>query len=378
MRKLTDKTISALRPKAQTWEKQAPTCPGLSLRISPRGKKSWSLRYRDNGKQWRKTIGVWPSMSADQARAVAGKKPMYNPLTLAELVEEYLQRWSRPRRRTTREDERVLVGVVLPFFGSTTPAASIRRRNLTQWLDSMVAEGKRAACNRYWSHFRRCLRWAVEVDILDVDPTAGVRAVVRELPRERLAQPEEVRLLWHGLMERSPSAQHAVRVVFATGLRVGEVLGGRWDDINEDAWIIPATETKARRSHTVPMTGFLQQLLKDVKADLLGEAYLFPGRAGGHVRSQTVGQAISRCLPELEDFRIHDARRLVGTWMAENGVALEVISALLGHTPSGITQRHYLHRQALLPRMRNALVAWQGRLQEILDESEDRRRGALG
>ena len=48
--------------------------PGLALRVSPAGKKSWTLRYRTNeGQQRRLTLGPYPSVSLSQARDMARK-----------------------------------------------------------------------------------------------------------------------------------------------------------------------------------------------------------------------------------------------------------------------------------------------------------------
>jgi len=260
--------------------------------------------------------------------------------------------------------------VLIPFFGADLLANEIRRRDLSRWLDSMVVEGKRAAANRYYTIARRCFNWSVEVDLLDHSPTVGVRLPIRELPRERLITSDEVKALWNGL-PKSPASQHAVRITLATALRIGEVVGARREKIDKDAWIIPATSTKARRVHVVPMTPMLERLLKDAQKDLMGGEYVFPtpqSSANGHLRARTVGQSIRKWLPQLTDVRVHDIRRLVGSFMAQTGVAMEVIQGVLGHARSGVTQLHYIHQEALVPRMRDALEAWQDRLQEILDE----------
>jgi integrase len=350
--------------------------PGLELRVTPSGVKSWSLRHRSaDGKQFRRTLGTWPVLTADAARRAATQVEEQDnrdkPLTLEQLIEEYLERWARPKRMTHRESERVLKGEVLPWFGAHTLAQNIQRRDLARWIDFLAIERQlTAGVVRYYGHFRRCLRWAVEVDLLSADPSAGVRLPIREWPREKLITPDEVRALWNGLPQ-SPTVQYAVRVVLSTSLRIGEVLSAQWSNIGDGAWIVPATATKARRPHVVPLTPFLIALLAEVKAELLGEVFLFPSPqapAREHLRSRTVSQGIRKWQPGLSGLRIHDVRRLVGTYLAQTGHSLEVVQGVLGHSPQGVTMRHYLAREALVPRMKDALVAWQDRLQQILDE----------
>ncbi len=283
-RRINDDRIAKLATKPKQYALTIPTTPGLQIRVSPGGRKAWSLRYQDvDGKQKRRTLGTFPEMSLSEAETAA-KTPQEcsRVLTLEELVKDYLKRWAKPRRATWREDERVLTGRVLDHFGRRTLAAAIKRRDLAAWLDTMVEEELNAAVARYYGHFRRCLRWAVEVDILDADPTTGVRLPVKEAARERMITDEETRLLWHGLKVRSPSAQHAVRLCLATGLRIGEVVSARWEHVGPDVWTVPATATKAKRQHLVPVSRFLRSLLDDLPS---GTGFLFnsPTAASGHM-----------------------------------------------------------------------------------------------
>lgn len=69
MRKaLTDKTLEALKPQIRRYEVHDLYCPGLSVRVSPEGRKSFSVRYRYGVKQKRLTIGVYPRMPLAKAR----------------------------------------------------------------------------------------------------------------------------------------------------------------------------------------------------------------------------------------------------------------------------------------------------------------------
>ena len=69
-------------------------------------------------------------------------------------------------------------------------------------------------------------------------------------------------------------------------------------------------------------------------------------------------------------FTSHDLRRSAATYMAEMGIALDVIAAVIGHESSGdkdirILRRHYVHTD-LLERKANALQTWSDRLRGIV------------
>lgn len=68
-----DEHIDSLRPKKQRYHIQHPDVPGLELRITSRGTKSWSLRHRpdDCDRQARATLGQWPKVTEQSARKKA-------------------------------------------------------------------------------------------------------------------------------------------------------------------------------------------------------------------------------------------------------------------------------------------------------------------
>ena len=71
---LTDAAIRALAPPTSgRLELQDMRCPGLELRVTANGAKSWSFRYRDRttGKTERKTLGRYPDLSLARAREIA-------------------------------------------------------------------------------------------------------------------------------------------------------------------------------------------------------------------------------------------------------------------------------------------------------------------
>jgi hypothetical protein len=58
--RFTDRSISALKPKAQRYEKWEDGRTGFGVRVSTRGRKSWLYMYRFGGKARRMTLGTYP------------------------------------------------------------------------------------------------------------------------------------------------------------------------------------------------------------------------------------------------------------------------------------------------------------------------------
>ncbi len=70
---LTDPGIEKIgkAPRGQRIERFDAGAPGLCLRITDKGAKSWSVYYRLNGKHQRMTIGTWPGIGVARARDLA-------------------------------------------------------------------------------------------------------------------------------------------------------------------------------------------------------------------------------------------------------------------------------------------------------------------
>ena len=133
--KLTDSKIRGLRGHTRRyieWDEGS----GLGVRVSPVGRKSFVFMYRFDGKARMMTIGTYPKLTLAEARTKAAtakeevskgndpgkslvekKREDRKAPTVEGLVEEYLEKWAKPRKRTWKEDERILYKDVIPLIG---------------------------------------------------------------------------------------------------------------------------------------------------------------------------------------------------------------------------------------------------------------------
>jgi len=180
----TDAKVRAIKPgnvRSVVWEDGS---TGLGVRISPQGRKTWIYMYRFSGKPRMMTLGVYPALSLvdarlKQAEARSTLEKGYDPgaeivvanranreaLTVSNLVEEYLEKWARPRKRTAKEDERMLRKDVIPAWGNRK-AKDITRRDILTLLDSLLDRGATTTANRTLAVIRKMFKFAVGRDIL--------------------------------------------------------------------------------------------------------------------------------------------------------------------------------------------------------------------
>jgi integrase len=376
-----------------------PASPGLRLRVTPAGRKSWLYRYRLKAGGTRREIklGEYPGVSLQDARLrwrevrdqrdrgldpqvergaalearraaerAEAEAAVRNGLTFARLADAFLTAVSTVGnadfKKSWREDQRILNRYFQPTLGHR-PALEIAKADIAAVLEPLRKAGKNVQANRCLACVRRLYRWGTEADVLPAphDPTLGLKNR-REQAKERHLSAEELRAFL-GWLEAGNPAHDALRMILLTGQRPGEVCGMHGRDVKGDVWTIP--ETKNGRRQTV-------FLAPEAAATVEGRAgWVFPARTGsGHVRVDRLSKVTRDASAELglEGFTPHDLRRTMATWLGEELVADRVIRRILNHMEGGVTQ---VYQRAKLDRgAREAWARWARSLEESMSVSD--------
>ena len=274
------------------------TVPGLALRVTEHGNRSWCFHYRSprDGKRARATIGNYPATSLASARGKAlearghvdaGQDPRLvlagqatAGLTVAGLVDAYLADPERAAIRSKAEIERRLRKNVVPVIGEVK-LAELRRRDARNVTDTILRRGKKAEATRVFEDLRSMVRWAVQNEYLDANPLDGMNKPAEPTSRNRVLGDSEIRTLWNGLpkaLARSVQCQRIIKLCLVTGQRVGEVAGMVPTEIDLKAreWRLPANRTKNDHAHVVPLSDLAIEIIKEAVADAGDGAALFP------------------------------------------------------------------------------------------------------
>lgn len=128
-----------------------------------------------------------------------------------------------------------------------------------------------------------------------------------------------------------------------TGARRANVLAMRWVDLNLDLgiWTIPGEVSKNSNTLTVPLTSAVRTLLtrrKSEKFDAGDSPYVFPAKsATGYMSPPTKRWKSLLAEAKIDNLRLHDLRRSLGSWAAISGTSLPVIGKMLGHRSAEAT-----------------------------------------
>ena len=145
----------------------------------------------------------------------------------------------------------------------------------------------------------------------------------------------------------------------ATGLRRGELLGLKWEDldlvrgemrirrqvvrINGEVVEAPLKTKNAYR--TLPLSEDTVGILKIQKQKADGSPWVFPSPTGRPISPDSVLHMLHRVLKRagLPMVRFHDLRHTFATLALQNGVDVKTVSGMLGHFSAGFTLDTYAH-----------------------------------
>ena len=162
------------------------------------------------------------------------------------------------------------------------------------------------------------------------NPAKGIERF-KEKSRERFIQKNELPRFFEALaVEPNTIARDCILLCLLTGARRSNVQAMRWKELELDKgiWVIP--DTKSGEKLTVPLVPMAIEILRGREDSESEWVFPGPGRTGHLVELKNVWARIIR-VAELEDLRLHDLRRTLGSWQAITGASLAVIGKSLGH-----------------------------------------------
>jgi integrase len=392
-KRLTDRFIQTVTPPASGRSVYIDTeGPGLELRVSPDGGKSWSIRYQPKGgKRKRTTYGAYPAISLQEARTRAKqiaaaaargvdlpeqqerqrddeRKAAKRPQTVGDLLDRYVADYCKTNQRRWQLVERMFDMHVKPAIGERS-LTELRRADLVELLDDLQNEkGLHAQVNRVRSQVVAALHWAIEREYLDTSPAAAIKKRWIEASRDRVLSDDELRSIWRAADRLSNPSRSLVKAWILTGQRRDEVRCMSWNeiDLGRALWTLPAARNKGKRDHEIPLSPTMLALLGDRQ---------LPGKPVFTTNGQKpyAGQKRLKAILDRESgvagWTFHDFRRTASTGMAALHVPQDTIDRVLNHAKGALAGTYNRHQY--LDEKRRALEAWAERVTVIVGDGRD-------
>lgn len=328
--------------------------PGFGIRIYPSGRKTFVLSYRCNGRKRLMSVGSYGVITLDEARDLARKASVnvasgIDPLdqrqlaiqgdSVADLCQAFMDRHAKPHKRSWKDDESRIRLYIVPAWG-TLKASSLKRSDVAR-VHRKLGEQHPYAANRLLELISKMYElgriWAV---VADDHPNPARRIPkFKEEKRDRWITPQELPRLARAIdLEPNRPARAALWLYLLTGLRKSELLPLRWSDIDEQRQEIRIGMTKSGRPHYVPLSAEAREILRSLPHDE-GNPYVFQGtKPGRHLVNIDKPWRRVRAAAGIEDVRLHDLRRTMGSWLAQAGNSLHLIGRVLNHSTPSTTQ----------------------------------------
>jgi integrase len=238
---------------------------------------------------------------------------------------------------------------LLPYFADM-PVRCITKGSVREYRGERLRKKAitDATLNRDAAVLRHIFYWAVEEGLLIANPLSRLRLVrERRVKRSVLSLIEEDALL-------GVAPEHLQRMIVAAlyaGLRRGEVLHQRWEDIDFDRRVLSVTRSKTPEgeSREIPLAGKLLDLLLPIR-QARGLVFTFRGQGIADYKTawnRAAKTALTR------HFRFHELRHTFNTRLMEAGVIQDVRKALMGHSPGRDVNAIYTHVE--MPVKRDAI-----------------------
>lgn len=209
--------------------------------------------------------------------------------------------------------------------------ALVRGVHLIEW--AARHEWSRETRRSVYASLRGFFQWALEVGIIEEDPTAGLPSVK---PSPAVPRPAPERVYAEALESADDRARMIVRLAAEAGLRRAEIARVQRGDLFEDldGWSL-RIEGKGERVRVVPLSDSLAAALRG----FIGRRrWAFPSPSGAHLTPRHVGKIGRRVLPE--PWTLHTLRHRFATVAHEETRDLIAVQRLLGHASVATTQRY--------------------------------------
>ncbi len=354
--------------------------------ITKRKDGRWWGRYYVHTLEGRKQKAVYGKTRAEtaekltKAMAVRDGGLVYDAGNLT--VGEYLERWlsdsvrDTVRQRTYEGYAHVVERHIAPSLGrvklkALTPAhvRGLYRERLDAGLSTRTVRYAHTTLNR-------ALSQAVSDGLIPRNPVTSVKAPQPRRIEIRPLDREQVCALFEAVSGHRLAALYTVAVT--AGLRQGELLGLRWEDVDLEAGMLQVrrtlSETRSGRIFEAPKSGRGRQARLTRKATealrahrraqleermkLAGlwqdQGLVFPSQVGTALSARNLQRHFKSLLERAglpKSVRFHDLRHTCATLLLRQGVNPKFVQELLGHADISLTLNVYSH---VLPDMGDA------------------------
>lgn len=357
---------------------------GLALWVYPTGGRSWKLSFVQDGKQQTISLGRYPDFSLAEAREWreeirrkrAHGENVITPKARADfafekVARDWFSRWSKARAAKYAEQViRNFERWVFPKLGGAD-IRQIKTSDIVECLRLMEVHGIADTLRKTKNNLNMVFAFAVGSGMMEVNPASQIGTGIFERAQTKnmaALKPSQLPRLIDFLEQRNEFAHYGSRLkihpvtrlciywLLLTMTRIQETALMEWEELDPDAWHIPAERKKERRAHDVPLSSAMRWVLEQARELNVNGRYVFESvNFSSHINKESPRVAMQRAGLETT---AHGLRSLARTYLREVlKVDNDVAEKLLAHSLGTKTQTAY-NRSELWNERKDALERW--------------------
>ena len=385
---ITNRLVSGLQPSDKIFDVWDASLPGFVIRVRPSGRLTYLFSFRrPNGRRTCRKLGCHPAVSAAQARdsamVIAGElakgvdpTSSKNRIELGAFVDGTFREWARANLRDGDESANRILRRFPALLGHQLQALSVW--SVERWMAEKRNTGlKASAINRDVAGLKAAVARAEKWGLIRENPLKRVTLLKTDkLSQARMLDQKEETRLRKALDEREeqmrvrrvsanswraargyaclPSLdpnrpvdrlKTAVVLSMNTGLRRGELLSLRVEDVDLRKCVLTVKGPKAKNGQTrhIPLNREAAEVIAKWLSRLESPGpndLIFPGSDGRPVIDIKRAWKAVLCRAGIIGFRWHDLRHHFASRLAIEGADLNSIRELLGHSDTKMTIRY--------------------------------------
>ena len=299
----------------------------------------WYIDFYADGRRIRKAVGsrkdAENAQTAVKADILRGeyKFKKDRKIRFENFSKDYLE-YAKINKKSWKRDE-LCLKTFIPFFGNML-LSKITPLHIEKYKRMRLDEVKPGTVNRELACLKHIFTIAEKFrKFEDKNPVKEVRFLQERQYVMKVLDREEIKWLI------SSAADHLKPILIMalnTGMRKGEILNLKWNDVDFISHFIHIKESKSNIMRKIPMNSIVAATLKGIKRE---NDFVFPSTKTKEPRTNIFYSFKMACSKaSIKDLRFHDLRHTAATLMITGGVDLVTVSQILGHSDIKMTMRY--------------------------------------
>ncbi len=266
-------------------------------------------------------------------------KPLGEDKLFCEMMERFVKEHKINLSRQSQKSLKTSLNHLLPVF-SEISLSKITPSKIIAYQQKRLKKAAPASINKEVSHMSKAFSTAIKWDWIEKNPCARVESLKTDNLRVRYLMEGEVEKLYSALPDWLKPIVTTARY---TGLRLSNIIGLKWSDVNLFSKTIIIGKTKNGEPLGLPMNETVFHLFKSLsKVRHINSSEIFLGKSNQRLSGCTVSIMFSRACKKagIKNFRFHDLRHDFCSRLVQSGVDIYTVAALAGHKNVGTTQRY--------------------------------------